>query len=225
MPGRLRTASSPLQDRKCCWRHNSLLFAIEKPTFLSDQYFSRHFSPLLFIDGTGRHHFSHGGEEGKYLCRGPTTVPGFSTDPQPHFHLVSQHSAEISSVRSHSAAPPSLTITRVFIGFHIGSNGAGAHMGLVAQNGNPPHNYNGGTCTLLNRITFFSSVEFPTTAPSPTIAFPRMKSAVAYLGLFSDNSRPVDIGGGRYRSASLPPTHLLPASHIPQGPGKRPAPE
>ena len=33
-----------------------------------------------------------------------------------------------------------------------------------------------GTCTLLNRMTFLSSVELPTTAPSPTIAFPRMNA-------------------------------------------------
>ena len=29
---------------------------------------------------------------------------------------------------------------------------------------------------MLNNITFFSSVEFPTTAPSPTIAFPLIKA-------------------------------------------------
>ena len=29
---------------------------------------------------------------------------------------------------------------------------------------------------LLNKITFFNSVEFPTTAPSPTIAFPRINA-------------------------------------------------
>ena len=37
---------------------------------------------------------------------------------------------------------------------------------------------------MLNRITFFSSVEFPTTAPSPTIAFPLINAQCLISAFF-----------------------------------------
>ena len=37
---------------------------------------------------------------------------------------------------------------------------------------------------MLNNITFFNSVEFPTTAPSPTIAFPRINAQCLISAFF-----------------------------------------
>ena len=77
-------------------------------------------------------------------------------------------------------------------------------MGLVAQNGIPHIIIMGYLYFIkqnhvlqLRGISHYSPFAHNSVSPD--------ESAVAYLGLFSDNSRPVDIGGGRYRSALCHP--------------------